>query len=133
MAAVIVFANDKGGCAKTTSTGNIGVAPASPPVGKRVLLIDADPQANLSELFGCDDQSLPRVRLEDALARGPHAAALAPWTERPGADGVLEPIPGGVHLLPCTEELETVVSQGLHDDGFPLRLRELVDACRDEY
>src|SRR4051812_28101039 len=107
MAAVIVFANHKGGCAKTTSTGNIGAALASPPVGKRVLLIDADPQANLSELFGCDDRSLPGVRLEDALAQGATSDPPAPWTERPNADGQLEPIPGGVHLLPCTEELET--------------------------
>src|SRR3954466_1623363 len=104
MAQVIVFANHKGGCAKTTSTANIGVALASRPVAKRVLLIDADPQANLSELFGCDDQPLPGVRLEDALAR-PSGEPPAPWTQRPNADGALEPIPGGVDLLPCAEQL----------------------------
>jgi chromosome partitioning protein len=53
MATVIVLANHKGGVTKTTSTANIGALLAER--GRRVLLIDGDPQANLSELFGVDE------------------------------------------------------------------------------
>lgn len=42
----IVLFNHKGGVAKTTLTANLGVALAS--LGKRVLLVDADPQGNLT-------------------------------------------------------------------------------------
>lgn len=53
---IISFANHKGGTGKTTSTINIGRALCRQ--GKRVLLIDLDPQGNLSYSFGLSDQKL---------------------------------------------------------------------------
>jgi chromosome partitioning protein len=50
MATVIALANQKGGVAKTTSTANLAHALAGR--GKRVLAIDADPQASLTIYFG---------------------------------------------------------------------------------
>ena len=47
---VIALANHKGGVTKTTSTANLGAMFAE--AGRRVLLVDCDPQANLSETFG---------------------------------------------------------------------------------
>ena len=55
MARVIAFANQKGGVAKTTSTLNLGVAMNEQ--GFRVLMVDLDPQGNLtmSQGFNPDD------------------------------------------------------------------------------
>ncbi|MCU0471348.1 MAG: AAA family ATPase [Arcicella sp.] len=53
MAKVIAISNHKGGVGKTTSTVNIGAGIAMK--GKKVLLIDLDPQANLTQCLGIID------------------------------------------------------------------------------
>ena len=52
MANVVVFANQKGGVGKTTTVVNVGAYIAESK--KRVLLVDFDPQANLSSNVGAD-------------------------------------------------------------------------------
>lgn len=47
---IITVANQKGGVGKTTTTMNLGVALAQS--GKRILLVDGDPQANLTSYLG---------------------------------------------------------------------------------
>lgn len=49
---VFTLANRKGGVAKTTNTVNLGYAYSQ--LGKKVLLIDADPQGSLTQLLGID-------------------------------------------------------------------------------
>jgi chromosome partitioning protein len=58
LARVIAFANQKGGVAKTTSTLNLGVALAEQ--GHSVLLIDLDPQGNLTMSQGWNPDEIER-------------------------------------------------------------------------
>ncbi|WP_435357966.1 AAA family ATPase [Emticicia sp. SJ17W-69] len=61
-ARVISVVNHKGGVGKTTTTVSLGEAMAN--MGFKVLLIDLDPQGNLSQVLGID---LPEVQVADAL------------------------------------------------------------------
>jgi len=56
MATVIAIANEKGGVGKTTTTHTLGNAFVS--LGKRVLLVDADAQGNLTAACGFDADAL---------------------------------------------------------------------------
>jgi chromosome partitioning protein len=132
MAHVIALANHKGGASKTTTTANLGAAFAMAPLRKRVLLIDADPQSNLSTIFGCEPE-LSGLRVEDLLERPSWEAAPPAWISRPVPDAETIHLAGGVHLVPCTDDLEVVVAEQSRVDGFAFRLKNLVTLYRDQY
>ena len=69
MAKVIAFANQKGGVAKTTTTLNLGVALRE--MGHRVLLVDLDPQGNLTMSQGMNPDAIERSMFDVLVHRVP--------------------------------------------------------------
>src|SRR3954465_1571565 len=69
MPRVISFANQKGGVAKTTTTLNLGVAFAEH--GLKVLLVDLDPQGNLTMSQGLNPDSMERSIFDVLVHRLP--------------------------------------------------------------
>jgi chromosome partitioning protein len=94
-ATIICLAQSKGGTSKTSSTLNIGAALYR--AGKKVLLIDLDQQANLTNSLGIAPASLPLSTYHLMTDRAIQARDLL-ITELPGG----EP---GLHLLPATLDL----------------------------
>ena len=92
MVKVIAVANQKGGVAKTTTVQSLGVALSEQ--GKRVLLVDLDPQACLTYSLGLDPDDLT-ASLHDVLVRRAKMADIR--LEVPGVRG-LSVIPATIDL-----------------------------------
>jgi chromosome partitioning protein len=92
---IISFAIQKGGSGKTTSV--INLAAALRQQGKKILLVDADPQANLTQASGImgetDNNLFTELKKE--------TEGNKKKDEKP----VIIELPGGIHLIPSSIEL----------------------------
>ena len=118
MTRTIAVANQKGGVAKTTTVASIGTALVD--LGKRVLLVDLDPQSCLTFSLGIDpedlDQSVHQVLLRQVDA----------------ADVILE-TDDGPDLLPATIELAGAETALLTRPGREHALRAALEGVLDDY
>lgn len=114
MGHIISLLNHKGGVGKTTCAVNIGAGLVE--LGKKVLLIDLDPQANLSLSLG-----LPRlqVTMYEAM-RG--EGDLAPYTAKPGLD-----------VVGSVLDLSGIEMELLNEAGREYILKELLEPFRESY
>lgn len=118
-AKVLSIANNKGGVGKTTTTANLGKALNL--VGNRVLMLDMDPQGNLSQNFGIE---LPEKQLFHSLL---------PETNLPLEETIVE-LGEGFHLSPSDLRLDkaTLDLQQMPIAGYK-RLRDVIKPVRDKY
>jgi chromosome partitioning protein len=130
---VVVLANHKGGVTKTTSTANLGAMLAE--LDLRVLIVDCDPQANLSEAFGWTEDRVGE-RLEDLLA---HPAAAATYRPPIALGEVLAvSVPAWrerLRIIPCTDALADVAADlpTSAGAGYENRLCDVLDPLRAQF
>ncbi len=120
-ARVIAVSNQKGGVAKTTTAINLAASLAL--ADQRVLLIDMDPQANLTSGVGQKDQATEAGTIYDALT-GDDAAPSA-FVLPTGIDNLFL-VPADRHLTGAEIELVTMTDRDK-------RLRRFVDQLRGQF
>ena len=96
---IIAVANQKGGVGKTTTCANLGIGLAQ--AGKKVLLIDGDPQGSLTISLGHPQPDKLPFTLSDAMGR-----ILMDEPIKPG-EGILHH-PEGVDLMPADIQLSEI-------------------------
>lgn len=126
MAHKTVFAHHKGGTGKTTACVNIaGFLSRN---SERVLVVDADPQANATSNLGLSTDYL-NTTLYDLLL---HEAGLHDGYEFE-AENAIYPTAYGVDIVPGSEKLHDAYNMLWENDGRNVTLREALHDIEDRY
>lgn len=118
MTPAYAIANQKGGVGKTTTSVNLSASLAH--LGKRVLLIDMDPQGNATTGSGVDKNSVDATVCE-VLCQ-----------EQDIKDIIVRELPAGFDLLPANGDLTVAEVYLINNPGGEKNLRQAIESL-DEY
>ncbi|MBZ4652968.1 MAG: Cobyrinic acid ac-diamide synthase [Peptococcaceae bacterium] len=119
MGKVLVIANQKGGVAKTTTAINLGACLAS--LGKKVLIIDVDPQGNATSGLGINKTSTGRC-IYDCLINGMPMKSIILSTQ---VDNLFV-APATIQLAGAEVELVSAISR-------EMKLKKAIAPIKDDY
>ena len=119
-ARIVAVCNQKGGVGKTTTTINLGAALAEQ--GRRVLLVDFDPQGALSVGLGIQPHELESTVYNLLMERGMQAT-----------DSVIKTNVTGMDLLPSNIDLSGAEVQLVHEVGREFVLGGVLEPVLPEY
>ena len=123
-AVVLAVSNQKGGTGKTTTCENLGIGLAQE--GKKVLLVDTDPQASLTVALGYPRPDDLSFTLSDAMEKIMTEQPIAP------GEGILHH-PEGVDLMPANIMLSGLEVSLVNAMNREKILKQYLDTVRREY
>lgn len=121
---IIALTNQKGGVGKTTTTENFGIGLVK--AGKRVLLVDADPQASLTVSLGIPTPDELSATLTDVLQQ-------VLDDETPDMDAAIIHHEEGVDLLPANIELSAFEVGLISAMSREYVLRDALEPMKSKY
>ncbi|HHU76854.1 MAG TPA: ParA family protein [Firmicutes bacterium] len=119
MNGVIAITNQKGGVGKTTTAVNLSACLAD--LGKKVLMLDIDPQGNATSGIGIDKQKIKRC-IYDALINDIDARKI-----------IVESSIGGLDVIPATIQLAGAEIELVPTLSREVRLKKVIEKIRNEY
>jgi chromosome partitioning protein len=119
MARIISVVNQKGGVGKTTTTINLGAYLAE--MGKFVLIVDLDPQANATSGIGIDHRGLEKGVYEAILGQVKMRDIIQPTAHE------------GLHVAPATSALAGLNIELVELERREFRLRDSMLELRNDY